>query len=282
VHSGWLLCQLLSRCHLSSTCASSSHCTAASHRAPLVPLVRLVVVLPLVTPPSPVRLCLRLSSHRHLLSHPSYASCPAGCPVTSCHAAASRQPASPPVIVPLVWLVVACHAAPSASHCTATSHHAPLAPLIWLVVASPLIMPLLPVRLRRCLSAHGCLIPRPSHNKRRESLTPVIRLVVALPLIMPPPLVRLHLCLSSHRCLSSCPSCASCPADCHVASPHAAASCPPAPPTLIAPPPLTTPLLCLLSGRLFCHFSLRHHLLSACTTASHHTPLVPIVRLAVT
>jgi hypothetical protein len=106
-HTGWLSCHLSSHCRLSSTCASASHRTAASHCTPLVPLVRLVVALPLVTPPPPVHLRLCLSSHHRLLPRPSYASCPAGCHVTSCHAAASRQPASPPLIAPLVRLVVA-------------------------------------------------------------------------------------------------------------------------------------------------------------------------------
>jgi hypothetical protein len=73
VHSGWLLCCLLSRRRLSSTCASASHCTAACHCAPLAPLVRLVVASPLITPPSLVRLRLCLSSHHHLLLGPSYA-----------------------------------------------------------------------------------------------------------------------------------------------------------------------------------------------------------------
>ncbi len=89
VHSGWLLCHLSSRHRISSACASASHHTAASHCDPLAPLVRLVVALPLITPPSPVRLHLCLSLHRHLLSRPSYASFPAGCCVTSRHAAAS-------------------------------------------------------------------------------------------------------------------------------------------------------------------------------------------------
>ncbi len=106
VHTGWLWCCLLSCRRLSSACASASHCTAASHRAPLAPLVGLVFVSPLVTLLSPVRLHLRLSPHRHLLLRPSYASFPAGCRVTSHHAPASRQPASLPLIAPLVRLVL--------------------------------------------------------------------------------------------------------------------------------------------------------------------------------
>ncbi len=93
-----------------------------------------------------------------ILSGPSYASFPADCCITSCHIAASRQPASLPLIAPLV------------------------------------------------------------------------RLVVASPLVTPPPL------------------------------------------PLIVPPPLIAPLLHLLSGWLLRHLSSRRHLLSACASASLHTP----------
>jgi hypothetical protein len=286
-HSGWLLCHLSSHCRLSPACASASHCTAASHCAPLTPLVQLVVALPLVTLPSPNRLRLRLSLHRHLLLCPSCASCQAGCCVASGHTAVSRLPALPPLIAPAPiiapllhllsgWLlrhlstrrhppsacvsashrascpasccITYCHAATSTSHCTAASHHTPLVPLIQLVVVSPLVTPPPPVCLRLHLSAHHRLIPRPPHNKRRESLTPLIWLVVALPLVTLLPPVLLCLRLSLHRQLSSHPSHASCPAGCCVASHHAATSHPPAPPPLITPPPLIAPLLCLLSG----------------------------------
>jgi hypothetical protein len=105
VHSGWLSCRLLSCRCLSYACAAASHCTTTSHCAPLAPLVRLDVVSPLITLPSPVRLRLRLSLHRQLLLHPSYTSCLAGCCVTSCHAATSRPPAPPPLIAPLSRLL---------------------------------------------------------------------------------------------------------------------------------------------------------------------------------
>ncbi len=80
------------------------------------------VVSPLITPPPPVHLRLRLSSHR-LSPRPSCASCLAGCRVTSHHAATSYPPAPPPIIAPLV-------------------------------VASPLVTPPPPVHLRLRLSSH--------------------------------------------------------------------------------------------------------------------------------
>jgi hypothetical protein len=169
----------------------------------------------------------------------------------------------------------------SASHCTAASHCTPLAPLIRLVVASPRVTLPPPVCLYLRLSAHRRLIPRPSQDKRRESLTPLIRLVVVLPLVTLPPPVRLRLRLSLHRRLSSHLSCASCPSGCRVASRHAAASRPPAPLPLIPPPPLTTPLWRHLSSWLSRCFSSCRHLPSACASASHHTPLVSLVRLVV-
>jgi hypothetical protein len=246
VHSGWLLCRLSSHRRLSSTCASTSHRTTASHCAPLAPLVRLVVVWPLVTPPSPVRLRLRLPSHHHLLSRPSYSSCPAGCHVTSCHAAASCQTMSPPLIAPLVRLVVASPIVtpPHPPHCT------PLAPLIRLIVVSPLITPPPPVHLRLRLSAHLRLIPHPSHDKRCVSLTPLIRLVVALPLVTLPPSVRLRLRLSLHLCLSSFP---------------------------------LAPLVWLVAVSPLVMLPLPFTCASAShrTTASHHTPFTPLVRLVV-
>ncbi len=66
VHFGWSLHHLSSRRHLPSAwaSASASHCTAAFHPAPLV---RLVVVSPLVTLPSPVR--LHTTSHCTATSH---------------------------------------------------------------------------------------------------------------------------------------------------------------------------------------------------------------------
>ncbi len=83
--SSWLLRCPLSHCCLPSTCASISHCTAASHRAPLTPLVWLVVASLLVMLPPPVSLRLRLSSCL------SRASRPAGCRVTSRHATTASR-----------------------------------------------------------------------------------------------------------------------------------------------------------------------------------------------
>jgi hypothetical protein len=101
------------------------------------------------------------------------------------------------------------------------------------------------------------------------------------PLVRPPPPVRLRLRLSSHRRLSSRPSRASCPSGFRVASPHAAASRPPAPLPLIAPPLVTAPLSRLLSSWLSRHFSSRRHLPSAYASASHRAPLAPLVQLVV-
>jgi hypothetical protein len=209
-------------------------------------------------PLPPVYLHLCLSLYRHLSPCTSCTSYQACCRVTSCHAAASRLPAPspfialPPLIMTLLrlfsgWLL--CHhllshshllfACALISHCTATSHHVPLAPLDWLVVASPLIT-------------------------------------------LPPPI---HLCLY----LMLRPSCASFLAGCHITSCHAAvAARPPVLPPLIAPPPLIMPLSPLLSGWLLRHLLSCRHLLSTCSSASHHTaafhrtPVAPLFWLAVT
>ncbi len=151
----------------------------ASHRAPASPLV---------TPLPPVHLRLRLSLHHRFSPRPSYASCLAGCRVTSHHTATSHPPVPPPLIVPLSrflsgWLSrrLSSHrrllsTCASTSHRTAASHPTPLTPFVWLVVESLLVM-----------------LPSP-------------------------------VCLCLH--LSSCPSRASCPAGCRVTSCHATtASC---------------------------------------------------------
>jgi hypothetical protein len=91
--SDWLSRHLSSRCRLPSACvsashhasclagccvtscrtaASASHCPAAAHCTPLAPLLWLVIASPLVTPPPPVRLHLRLSAHRCLIPHPCH------------------------------------------------------------------------------------------------------------------------------------------------------------------------------------------------------------------
>ncbi len=119
--SGWLSHCLLSHRRLPSACASASHCTATYYHAPLMPLFWLVVTSPLVTPPPPISLRLRLSLrllsgwllchlfshchlclslHRRLSLHPSCASYPAGCCVTSRHTATCRPPVPPPLSTP--------------------------------------------------------------------------------------------------------------------------------------------------------------------------------------
>ncbi len=60
--SGWLSCHFSSRRHLSSACAFASHC------APLTPLVRRLVVSPLVTPTPPTVACAS-ASHWATASH---------------------------------------------------------------------------------------------------------------------------------------------------------------------------------------------------------------------
>jgi hypothetical protein len=155
--SGWLSHHLLSRCHLSSTCTSTSHCTAASHRTPLAPLVRLVVASPLVMLPPPVHMSLCLSLHRRLSSHPSCASCPAGYHVISCHAAAFRPFAPPPLIalppfiLPLLHLLFGW-----------LSHHLSSCRRLPSACTSPLIAPLLQLLsawlLHHLLSHRRCLL----------------------------------------------------------------------------------------------------------------------------
>jgi hypothetical protein len=76
VSSSSLSCCLLSCHRIQSACASAFHCPVTSHRAPLMPLVWLVVALPLIMPMPPVRRCLQLLSRHCLLLHPSCVSCP--------------------------------------------------------------------------------------------------------------------------------------------------------------------------------------------------------------
>ncbi len=242
-----------------------------SHRAPLTPLVGLVVVSPLVTPPPPVYLCLRLSPHHSLSPHPSYASCLAGCRVTSCHATTSCPPVPPPLIPPLScflsgWLLHRlsshCHLSStcaSTSHCTAASHHAPLMPLVWLVVASLLATPPPPIHLRlrlslcpsraccpagccltarhattasHCLHLHLSLCRCLSSRPSHATFLSGCRVTSHHAALSRPPALR----LSSHHHLSWHPSCASCLAGCCFASCHAATSCQPAPLPLRALP----------------------------------------------
>jgi hypothetical protein len=105
-----------------------SACTSASHLTPLAPLVQLAVALPLITPPPPICLRLRLSLH------PSHASCPAGCRVASHHTAASHGPVPLHLIAPLLrllsgWLfchLLSCRCLPSAcafNHLHSSHHH---------------------------------------------------------------------------------------------------------------------------------------------------------------
>jgi hypothetical protein len=200
---------------LPSAGASNSRCTFASCCTPLLcpsccPLW-LVVVLPLVMLPPPVRLRLCLSSHRRLSLRPSCASCPTDCCVNSCHTAAFHPSAPPPLIAPPPltapllrllsgWLsrhFLSRRCLPSA--CAFASHCTPLAPLVWLVVASPLATP--PPPPVACASAFHCAAA--SHH---APLAPLFRLVVASPLVTPPPPVRLRLHLSLHRRFSLRPS----------------------------------------------------------------------------
>ncbi len=109
----------------------SCHCllsSGASTCPPLIALLPLVVPLffsgavashpprlffmsPLVTLPPPVCLHLCFSLHHRLSSHPSHASCLAGCCVAPHHTDTSRPPApptliaSPPLVAPLLCLL---------------------------------------------------------------------------------------------------------------------------------------------------------------------------------
>ncbi len=110
--------------------------------SPLVPLVWLAVVLPLLTPPPPTCQHLCLSLCHCLLSHPSWASCLAGCCVASPHTAASYLLASPPFIVPsLLLLLQKLHKLWQWQRAmlSRASHRAPLRPLVQQVVALPLL-----------------------------------------------------------------------------------------------------------------------------------------------
>jgi hypothetical protein len=139
--------------------------------------------------------------------------------------------------------------------------------LTWLVAMLPLVLGCLSFLPRHCLLFGGAstypplFVPLPLvvplfFSGALTSHLP--RLFVVSPLITLPPPVCLHLCFSLHCRLSFCPSHASCPAGCCVASHHAVASCLPMPLTLVALSPLVAPLLCLLST------------LAGCCVASSH------------
>jgi hypothetical protein len=72
----------------------------SSGALPSCPL-RMFVVSPLMTPPPPVCLCLRLSLHRPLSLHPSYISCLAGCCVASHYVDVFCPPAPLTLVTPL-------------------------------------------------------------------------------------------------------------------------------------------------------------------------------------
>jgi hypothetical protein len=128
--SGWLLHHFSSRLHLPSIC------TSAYHRAPLVPLVRLVIASALVMPPPPP-IASASTSHCAAASH-----------------CAPLAPLFRLVVSSLLIMPPSPVCLPFASHCTTASHCTPLASLVWLVVALPLITLPPPVSLRLCLSGH--------------------------------------------------------------------------------------------------------------------------------
>ncbi len=136
--SGWLSRCLSSCCPLPSTCASASHRNAASHRAPLTPLVWLVVTSLLVTPPPPVRLRLCLSLR------PSHASCLSGCHVTSCHATTASRC--------LRLCLSLCRCLSSRPSCTSFLAGCCITSCHTAAFCSPAL----------CLSSHRRLSPRPS------------------------------------------------------------------------------------------------------------------------
>jgi hypothetical protein len=214
----------LSHRRLPSACTSASHRTNTYYCAPLMPLVQLVVPSPLITPPPPVSLCLHFSLHllsgwllHHLLSHrrfclsshrrlslhpscasypadccspcPSYASCPAGCGVTSRHATTSCPPAPLPLIAPLSRLL----SGSLSSHLLSCQHRLQLPVPPPLIGPPPLIAPL------SCLFSGSLSCHLLSRRHLLSACPP--------PLIAPPPLTVLLLRLLSGwllHCLLSC------------------------------------------------------------------------------
>ena len=72
-------------CRLASPHAAASHLSAPPPLIaplPLMPLVWLVILSSILTPPHPISRRLRLSSHHCLSSRPFWASCPAGCHIS--------------------------------------------------------------------------------------------------------------------------------------------------------------------------------------------------------
>jgi hypothetical protein len=171
--------------------ASASCCAVTSCRAPLLPLLWLVVTLPLFRPrrllPSAgaCASCRAIASHCTVASCASRASSPAGCLVTYLHAAASHPPVPPPLITPLPLIMSLSGL--TQTGCRLASPHAAASHL---PVPPPLIAPL--------------------------PLLPLVWLVIVSFILKPPHPISWHLRLSLCHCLSSRPFQASCPADCHV------------------------------------------------------------------
>jgi hypothetical protein len=149
-------------------------------------------------PPPPVHLRLRLSLHCCLSPRPSYASCPAGCCVTSRHATTSRLPAPLPLIAPLSRLL----SGSLLHHLLSRQHCLPLPVPPPLIGLPSLIVPLLHL-FSGWLSRHLL-----SHHRLPSACS--------LPLIAPPPLTvplsgllfgwLLHRLLSRRRLPSACTS----------------------------------------------------------------------------
>jgi hypothetical protein len=213
--SGWLSHRLLSHRRLQSTCASASHCTAASHRAPLKPLVWLVVTSLLITLPPPVRLRLRLSLH------PSRASCPAGCCITSGYATTASSCLRLCLSLCYRLSLRPSHASFLAGCCPTSYHSATSRQPALHLSLRPSCVCGVSCCLRLCLSLCHHLSLRPSCASFPAGCCITSR-HAALSCL---PALR----LSSHHCLSLRPSCASCLAGCCFASCHTTTSHQPAP-----------------------------------------------------
>jgi hypothetical protein len=120
-----------------------------------------------------------------------------------------------------------------------------------LVVMLPVILRCLSFLSRNCLLSGGASTCPPLVAPPPLFIAPLLLWCTCLlsalaigPVTSPqlPPPICLHLRLSLHHCLSSCPSHASCPAVCGIASHHANAAHPPAPPTLVHPSHVSRPL----------------------------------------